>query len=1061
MERKQAFLRLKPACVELLQVVSAFHHKPNAKREIVRSLERLVSTLHELSSKPGSLDAKLAEFAFVPISHVLRASKLVPVRALELCLKCTSILLRTGWDGELSPELTGQLLILFTFLANPSPSENGLPATSEDLQASAFRCMAELLTSVAQSDRGPEVLTETANIPTLGKAVLTMVDSFSEVRSQEVKKEALAALETLISCITDVDALASFLPRIVSSLTKLLTPSISNRLNFRLIERGLDILALVLQKTLSDSDAEHFPSSEGSSRVVRTIPWLHATAAQIQLALANVLRLRTHDKMEVRHALLNLCLATIRECRKSLSECSGMVIETLVTLAGRGEDPDTIETDLKVLLSLDQALASLLRESLHDWILSLPRLMQSKDDSSRRQVILQISVALRLLNSAQTDLSMIDDLLALHLRDSVSEVFKESKSIGTVAESVVQTGHAVVVGNTGSTTFQPLTLRLKGQEIMMNEFNMLLRELAKSDSALVVAQDLIDAVDFGSEDMQIATLWLSVRLLQCVSERDEAIDDFLDFGNSNPRHELLDQLYSLSIERLTASAAEGEPHWHIQALALEVVALQAQRYKIDFRVELIESLYPVLHHLGSPNPGLRAHAMTCLNIMAEACDYADASDLVVSNVDYIINAVGLKLNYHDISPQAPQVLLMMLRLSGPSLLPYLDDLVGSIFSALERYHGYPKLVELLFAVLKGMAEEGIKAPQLAVEGPAQQLSHFSKTESVADVVSALKKLKRQAQRDDEEHEKVMESFPRRPWKETPHDAENEEHMEDTSQEDNQAVQQAEPQTPAPKTFDILLKISELTQHYLTSSSPTLRSSLLSLLNTTIPALAKHENSFLPLINTLWPVLLPRLGDPEAYVVSDALSIMSMMCIHAGDFMKSRIEGCWDELKSIHKRSMTSKTAQKSTGKKTLISPSTKRESLTSDLLITQQARDASGTDTIKSYTSLDTYQPEKYIDTPTRMIRESLIRLLCSIAQYVGVREDLFDDIVDMLDPVLQRQDVKEALEVRNPDAVWLRLLRKSRLSSKGNMGGEEIVDKDCFIGRMPVGKPQWRFVMV
>jgi hypothetical protein len=73
----------------------------------------------------------------------------------------------------MSPELSGQLLILFTFLANPSSAENGLPATSEELQAAAFKCMAELITNTSRFPEGEQLLTQTSNIPTLGKAVLT------------------------------------------------------------------------------------------------------------------------------------------------------------------------------------------------------------------------------------------------------------------------------------------------------------------------------------------------------------------------------------------------------------------------------------------------------------------------------------------------------------------------------------------------------------------------------------------------------------------------------------------------------------------------------------------------------------------------------------------------------------------------------------------------------------------------------------------------------------------------------------------------------------------------
>jgi hypothetical protein len=966
-------------------------------------------------------------------------------------MECISILLKTGWRGEMSPDLAGQLLILFTFLANPSSADSGLPATSEELQAAAFKCMAELIADVARDPRGKQVLTQTANIPTLGKAVLVMVDSFVEVPSNHVKLQAVTAIQALSSNIADLDALASFLPRIISSLTKVLTISSSNRANFRVLERGLDTMAVVLLRTLSDRETRDLPSHESDvgskegDKVLRTKSWLQATAGQIKVALANVLKLRNHDKKEVRYALLQFCLSVIRECRASLADCIGMIIETLVTLAGRPGGTGTVESELKVLVSSDLGLATLLRESLRGWVISLPRLMQSKDDIGRRQLIHQISTTLWLLSGEQMDLGMVDDLLAANLRDSVSNIMKDSIGTGSIVETPVTTAGPLIVGNSGSTTFKPLKLRLQGQDMMMNEFQLLLLELAKSDSALKVAQELIDSLDSGTEETQLASFWLSVRLMESLLQQNSAVDEFLDFGSITVQDEILEQLYSVSIERLTRPSTDDDTNWHMQALSLEVVALQARKHRSEFRVELIDALYPVLHYLGTPNPGLRDHAMACLNTIAEACEYDSASDLIVSNVDYIINAVGLKLNYHDISPQAPQVLLMMMRLCGPSLLPYLDDLVSSMFSALERYHGYPKLVELLFSVLKGMAEEGVKAPQLMIEAGDQSASHSRSTAqqvtTVSAVVAAIRKLQDSALKQDDAHEKLLEPFPTRPWKD---EDPTKDPREDTPiDEQDTAVQKTdEPPPPAPRTFSLLLKISELTQHYLTSSSPSLRTSLLSLLHTTIPALAKHENSFLPLINTLWPVLLPRLNDPEGYVVANALDIMALMCEHTGDFMKSRIEGTWEDIKALHRQTMKKArgNARAGTGKSSTnvtglrLPYRTQNESLTSAMMVV-------------SGSGRDQYQPEKYIDTPTRMIREALIRLLCATAKHVAVREDYFDEAVDMLDGELGREDVREALEWRNPDAVWLRLWRK----------GDALTVKR--VGHVPVGKESWEFV--
>lgn len=983
-------------------------------------------------------------------------SRTVPVRALELCLECISILLRAGWGGGLAPELSGQLLILLTFMAKPSSAENGIPGTSEELQTTALKCLAELLLHISRIPQGRQALTATANIPALGEAVLVTLDSLTDSNSNGVKLQALAAITALITAIDDKDALASFLPRMVSSLTKVLTPSSSNRASFRVLEHGLKSMTSLFLRLLSDRETKSLSQTtqedpQDKNKVIRSASWLHATASQIKIALANVLKLRNHDKPEVRQALLNLCLTVVQDCRISLSECVSMVIETMVTLAGRAGPEDAVETHLKILLATNQKLSGLLRESLHGWVISLPRLMQSKDDTGRRQIIHQISVTLRLLKEDQV---MVDDLLAENLRDGVSAIFNDSKGAESLVEvtSAAALGKELVLGQATSTSFEPLRLRFKGQEDMMAEFRLLIGELAKSDTAITVAQELVNGVDIGSQEKRLASFWIAVNLVRDIMTSNPAIDDFIDLGGSNPQEEVLDNLYSHSLDTLGLQGADTVPHWHFQALALEVIALQAMRHKADFRAELGETLYPVLHHLGSPNPGLRNHAITCLNIMAESCAYESASEMVIANVDYIVNTVGLKLSYGDVSPQAPQVLLMMMRLCGPSLLPYLDDLVGSIFGALERYHGYPRLVELLFAVLKGMTEEGVKAPQLAITAAEDQSTKEQKRDEIAymlEILETVKKQEAKALKRDEELPKG--SFPRQPWGD-PKKSENEELTQDEDQPADDTPSK-EPPPPAPHIFTILLKISELTQHYLTSSSPSLRTSLLSLLHTTIPALAKHENSFLPLINTLWPVLVPRLEDPEAYVVANALDIVALMCEHAGNFMKSRIEAAWSLLKAIHRRTVkrTDNRFVKSRGKPTslLISPTstslTKAHPIDDDLTLSR---------------------PELYVDAPTRMIWDALVRLLCAVSQHVGVQEKYFDEILDMLDPVLGDANVRKALERRSPEAVWLRLYKKSQLEEerKGN-GGEWAVlagieELRARRRRMEV-RPEWEFVEV
>jgi hypothetical protein len=315
---------------------------------------------------------------------------------------------------------------------------------------------------------------------------------------------------------------------------------------------------------------------------------------------------------------------------------------------------------------------------------------------------------------------------------------------------------------------------------------------------------------------------------------------------------------------------------------------------------------------------------------------------------------------------------------------------------------------------------------------------------MADVVEALRRLNEEAQKRREEDETYTnQPVPQKPWKNDTDPLTDSEDPKPNDQQSPSDTQAEDPPPPAPRTFSLLLKISQLTQHYLTTSSPTLRTSLLSLLGTTIPALAQHENSFLPLINTLWPVLLPRLQDPEAYVVSNALEIMALMCTHAGDFMRSRIEGAWDVLKGVQKL-----TKHRSEHRSTNHSRGFNRIPTS---LPTGMKAIETGLNTISLTTSssANQYRPELYVDAPSRMIWNSLVKLFCAVAQYVAIRDEHFDDMLRMLDPVLEKEEVKRAMETCNADAVWLRLYKKGDAAQAGNVGKTKML----------VGRAHWRFV--
>ncbi|KAF2144244.1 uncharacterized protein K452DRAFT_357137 [Aplosporella prunicola CBS 121167] len=1062
MERRNfVFQQLKPHCVGLSQAALRIAGNNGNPRDVVTALAALLDALKEAKQYPGALNDKLAEYVFFPLSHVLREKQKLPVVAIELTLQCLTIILQTGWRSNIEPALSGQLLILLTVFAGGTPGNKPSPQSSEELQCVAFQCLSELFVTYEQSEKSRKSLTDASNIPPLGHAITVILEGVAEGPSNDIQLAAVQALRSCCLAVKDRDALASFLPGMVSALAKVLTPATKQRRSYEILRISLEVLSQLFRAVISDRATKDLPASaeptatqtandsQGALRLTQS--WLKATTAQIKLALANIIRIRQHERKHVRQALLDLCLIVLEECRESLKDSAAMMVETMAVLCG-SDDDGAMQNIVRHVITADPRLAELLRSSIHSWVVSLPRVLQSPDDAVKRRLVVQISIGYELLADQGTDLDIVDRAMATNLRDGISTCFSDQPKIGEITQTKELSNSLELTAplhDGPSKEFQPIMYENKNQQEIVGDLQNLVKHVSSSKSSLTAARELVDSLQSSKGTSQLANFWVSLQLIKFSAEKNSVIDAFLDFGDASmgPNEEILEEMYSFSLDVLQESSLEPQADWRLQALAVETIAFQAETLKSDFRLELVESLYPIVHLVGSPIPQLRNHAITCLNIMAAACDYKDVGSLIVENVDYLVNAVALKLNTFDISPQAPQVLLMMIKLSGPTLLPYLDDLVSSVFAALESFHGYPKLVEMLFSVLKGIAEEGTKTPQLAITEGEESITHYkpaSKPTSIQDVVSILKAIQsRERRKDDEDDTDSATPFPRRAWKEkieqeglpTGDSNDENENQEETQENGLNAITDDAP-PPAPKTYALLLKISSLTQHYLSAPSPTLRTSLLGLLSTTLPALARHESSLLPLINALWPSVLPRLHDTEPYVVAGACDAVAAMCVYAGEFMRSRIEDVWAVVLRLYRSGgIGGSSSSISSGRNTTTTPIA---SLTASMASTSLTPTPTTT----------TQTPAHYTPAPTRLIRAAALNLVTTALNTLTLDDAAVAEALDLLLPVVvARADVRAAFERWNADAVWLAVLgwevRGGWEQGRGKGSGKVVVEEE------------------
>lgn len=1050
-------IKLRPACVELSSVGLRFRGNQASAQDVIQALEPLYGVLGSLAKK-NALDEKLAEYAFFPLTHIFNQTQRLPARCLETAVKTLQILVRSGYRLQLSPALGKQLVILLTLVVAGSPNnvEGGkqqLPKAnaSEELAIAGFDCMRTIFDVLRGPDAKKAIFHEIGTATVVDQTVYLLLEGLADERSDDVCLSAAMALQSLYARITDRVVLASIMPRTVSALAKVVRPTTQARRSYKLLQVSLKILTYLLRTVLNDrvsKTEEPLPSLAKSDGLVLDDSWLKATTTQIKLALANVIQIRRHQRLEVQEAMLDLCVMVIEECPETLKDSIQMMTETAVVLSDREEagSNEAYNTVFHLATSYPVVLESL-KESLHTWLTSFPRIMQSNDESAKQWGIRQISTVFQILSQVQSQSDLLTASLANGLCDSVSAVVKlNTTAPQTLTSSSIANVNSDVLGsNAKSMIFPSVLLDHRSQQATLRDLRSLITKLNISESGNDITRSIINRLHSSSDDDTVAPFWLALTSLRAQKQQAGAFDDFifddqLENSLAGPnRAGMIEEIYFVALSILNDIPSDGSGDWRTPALALEAVALQAQQLGEGFRPELIDALYPTLQLLASNNPNLQVHAMTCLNVLTTACNYQNTGSMIIENVDYLVNSVALKMNTFDVSPYPPQVLFMMVKLCGAPLIPYLDDLVDSTFGILDMYHGYPKLVEMMFKTLATIVQEGSKKPSLLTiddgrqDGPVDSRKtkhqHLSIATLVADISNRKRKLSNAVHDDAEADEKI--SHPKKPWSETydkpAPEPESVEELLNKAESDEPLPPPKEPEDsekPLSKTHSLLLHIVKSIPSHLSSPSPYLRRSLLSILIDVLPTLSQNENSFLPLINDLWTSVASRVIFPsslgggsssnalmtksttepnrstapdthafqeEAFVITTACEAMEAMCKGAGDFMASRIETEFPRWERLY-NNVWSKVCQDS---ENIHERRTRQQKGQFD---SQSADHASRSSlAIASSLALSSTSHGSKAFTPHHAIWRALISLFLTVLSHVRLQPEVGDRICSML----------------------------------------------------------------
>ncbi|KAI0408712.1 armadillo-type protein [Xylaria palmicola] len=1068
--RNQFFRELKPPCVAINDLAMRSSDRRASAKHLLTVTEQLSVLLDRQVSRDASvLDEKLADYVFFPLSNILRHQQEYPIRLAEVAIRCFRILVDHGWKSKLPKELAQQVLLLLTFIIAGVPGQQRPDRIPEETELEAFTALASIATASGASPTGAAALVDANAIPTLGHAITVVLEGVNHGRTPAIQFEALQALNAIVVAIKDQSALATFLPGIVSSLSRLLAPPAALKTQRKVLVQGIDILTVVLTKVLGDIKmrgalhelADDKPDKDGDGKILSS-SWLKATVAKVKLALVSVLKLRSHSSEDVQDALKKLCIVLLDECHQSLSDASLILVETAMILDDGNGQVLIHKTGLADLARIYPELGDAIKTTVYNWITSLPRIVQSSEEGIKQQAMRNLLKGEHIITALQLDSSILDDSLAASLRDAATALVVGSKSGSVLSElpsNALELSNNNVAKKGETVSFHPVLIARETERPTRLALVDLISKIGSQSQRIRLASDMLDYVRELEGPSRVTSYWLAFELIKSTLVQSSELDVFLDFSSadeiSDGSESTFQELYAFSVSILDSQAEAEDVDWRMQALAIEVTTFGASRMNEGFRPELIDVLYPITTFLGSDLPQLRQHAIVSLNNIATACGYSNVTDLIIDNVDYMVNSVSLRLNTFDISPASTQVLRMMIKLTGPRLVPYLDDVVASIFAALDNYHGYTLFVEGLFSVLAEVVQQGTKASNLLLEDKPRSINHKRPAPEIittSDLCEILDgRHERQKKRHQEERDwEQLESHPNRPFKASKTSSTTENANEEVANgEETTGAEVEKPPPPKTKTFQLLSRITSLTQHYLTSPAPTLRKSLLNLLATVCPALAPDEDEFLPLVNAVWPVLVERLYDPETFVAVAASEALCALCAAAGDFLSTRFKTEWWDnglgkwCRKVRAEALRSQEQGRGGRRGDVGAPTAALPPITSPqdesrgIIIPSRTSDGqltargAGRDVSKSVVNRNSTAASGLGRfAQAAQVWEAVQNLLVAVVSYVRVDDDIFDQILVLLADALESQnaEARAALEAVDADAVWLFMYERGML---------------------------------
>lgn len=944
-----AFQQVREPCVRLSRVAFLPNtiFDPN-NQDLLQSLRQLDTILQKLSQDSVEVSAKLADYIFTPIASLLKQNSLTDA-SIQYILSIIRYLLQLCWSeqGYLQFDLAKQLLPILTYLINKSQDGTEIGKKSREFKDITTKLLSSFIKSLNSQQYAHEFFTtQNDTMPVMAHVVTILlnilINSSQDPDNQSLCIEALSILYN--DLLRDGEVLSYILPGNVSNLAKLLiTPG--RNVNYKVVSQTLFLLESLLIKVYDDielqahisflTDVTDLIGPNGEIKEIenevtigdmaqnhRTTSWLHATSAQVNLALRGFIpKLLKRDHSAIQESLVQFATNILKNCSNTLTVCQPILISILLQLQS---DPG---------LQLPQRIPQVKK-----YITEELKQLQTNVQFDSSKDIKTLNFAIEILSNYSEDGDTLETIINTVLESLDVDNGPNKLSLLNKNEKVIEQSSNVIISDnfnfelpqqTGLRVFNRLTKEMETSlGILLNNIGSSLLQAARLEQ---VVENFISQEYSSSLTKRAIALWITSRLIEGTQRSASSksnMDDYLtvDYESTTEISPITSESCFVALEccndlaREISMTIEGQPMSKQEETAMCIVLSTIETISIvmkdSFKDELIDYLYTVIESLASTSPQVREFAQSCSMVIANELYGGNVEQLISDNMDYLVDSISTKLNA-GMTDRVTTVLMVIYKLVGYKAIASFRDILETIFKLLDYYHGYSELslqfFQLFRVIVIEMKHSYIDTQILQLKDNHLVKSTFSPW-GMTNINQSLNILEKESEKDGllngtqefqfEENEpknfqqyfdKVIDN------READSDDEDEDDEGENDNEDDSGEQKEEEEkwvSPVPlESYKILLQIFSYGDRLLHHNSKPLRIQILEVVKLIIPLLSTQYNSMLPQIAKIWDSVVECSLDKDFSIVKPACECITEMIHYSGDFLSKRFLDFWQLLQS--------------------------------------------------------------------------------------------------------------------------------------------------------------------